>query len=236
MANSFREKVEVVLTSRFFIFETILITSFVMWWFGGLGFVAGLVIALITLWASKWDWSYFGLGSIKWLNAFVCALAFTIIIILLVDFLLEPTIETITSQVVNLEQFDGLRGNFLNLIARLAIVWVFIAFGEEFFYRGYLMNRLAHLLGNNNTAWVIAAIFSSTIFGLAHEYQGISGMITAGSVGLILAVAFLRNRNNLLIVILTHGIYDTYGLTMIYLNKETLIKDWVIETTQQLLK
>ena len=59
-----------------------------MWWFGGPGYLVGLAISLVTLWAIKWDWSYFGLGEAKWISSIVPAIGYTMIIILLNDFLI----------------------------------------------------------------------------------------------------------------------------------------------------
>jgi len=234
-SKTFREKVKSIFTSRFFIFETILITGFIMWWFGGPGYLLGLAISLVTLWAIKWDWSWFGLEEAKWIASIVPAIGYTMIIILLNDFLIEPLTEILTNEPVDLSNFDGMRGNLQNLLIMLAIMWVMAAFGEEFFYRGYVMKRLAILFGNNNSSWILAVFISSILFGLTHGYQGISGMITTGIVGLILALAFYRNRSNLAVGILTHGIYDTYGVLLIYFEKELVLKNIMIEIYQTII-
>ncbi len=234
-SRTFREKAGSILTSRFFIFETILITSFLMWWYGSPGYLIGLAISLITLWSIKWDWSWFGLGKIKWMASIVPALGYTLLIIILNDLLIEPLTEIIFKEQVDLSNFDGMRGNVLNLIIMLVIMWTMAAFGEEFFYRGYIMKRLATLFGDSNMSWIMAAIISSFVFGLVHAYQGISGIITTGIVGFILAMAFYKNRQNLLIAMLTHGIYDTYGIILIFVSKERWLKDLMIEMYQSII-
>lgn len=233
--KTFREKAESFLTGNFFILETILISTFLMAWIGGPGYLAGLFAALLTLWSTRWDWSYFGLGKVKWASSILPALGYVMLIILFNDFLIEPLVELMTGESIILESFDGLRENFLNLLMMLVIMWVVAAFGEEFFYRGYVMNRLAHIMGNKKISWLIAAILSSVIFGITHSYQGISGMITTGTVALFLALAFYRNKNNLLLGMLVHGIYDTYGLTMIYLNKKLFMKNIMIDIYQSII-
>jgi len=60
-------------------------------------------------------------------------------------------------------------------------------------------------------------------------------MITTGLVGLILAIAFYQNKNNLIVGILGHGIYDTYGLTLIYFGKELYIKNMMTEIFQSIV-
>jgi len=234
--KTFREKASSILTSRFFIFETILIASFLMWWLGGPGYLIGLAISILSLWAIKWDWSWFGLGKIKWAASIGPAIGFTLLIILLNDMLMEPLTEIIFNEHVDLSNFDGMRGNILNLLIMLTIIWVMAAFGEEFFYRGYIMRRLAFLFGDSNFAWILAAVFSSTVFGLTHAYQGISGMVTTGLVGFVLSMAFCKNRQNLVVAMLTHGIYDTYGIFLIYFSKERILKDHMIEIFQSIFQ
>ncbi len=234
--KTFRDKAILFLTGHFFILETILISTFIMSWIGGPGYLIGLFAALITLWATRWDWSYFGLGSIKWTRSILPALGYVMLIIIFNDFLIEPLVEVITGEGIQLESFDGLRGNLSSLLIMLAIMWVIAAFGEEFFFRGYAMNRLAHILGNKKSSWIIAIILSSVIFGVVHGYQGINGIITAGMVGLILGLAFYRNKDNLIVGILAHGIYDTYGLTMIYFGNELYIKNIMIEIYQSIIQ
>lgn len=235
-SKTLREKANSFLTGPFFIFETILISTFIMVWIGGPGYLVGLFVALVTFWATGWDWSYFGLGKVKWTIAILPAIGYVILIILLNDFLMEPLVELLVGEGVNLESFDWLRGDLPKLLIMLVIMWVIAAFGEEFFFRGYIMNRLAHILGNKRSSWIIAVIISSVAFGIAHGYQGLSGMISTGLVGLILGLAFYQNRNNLIVGMLVHGIYDTYGLTLIYLGKELVIKNMMVEIYQSIIR
>ncbi|HMC00384.1 MAG TPA: CPBP family intramembrane glutamic endopeptidase [Flavobacteriaceae bacterium] len=76
------------------------------------------------------------------------------------------------------------------------------------------------LLGDNKSTMWIAVTFSSLLFGLGHEYQGASGMISTGVVSLILDAIFIKNKNLLWFTILTHGFYDVIGITLIYFSLE----------------
>lgn len=57
------------------------------------------------------------------------------------------------------------------------------AFCEEFLYRGYLLAVLSARLHSVGWGWVV----SSVAFGLAHTYQGVSGVVRAGLLGALLA-------------------------------------------------
>ena len=222
-----REKIAMLFTNPFFIIEVIILCSFLMYMYGGLGYILGIIIAVITLWALDWDLSYFGIGKVKWWYSLKQAVLYTLIIILLNDLLLSPIIELYLFQDIDLSAFDSLRGNTMNLFIMLLFMWIAAAFGEEFLYRGYLMKRSAILLGNTKRAWIIALFISATIFGFSHAYQGPGGILTTGLVGLILAYIFYEHRENLMIPILTHGIYDSYGIYLIYLSKDQWPKEFV---------
>ncbi len=62
------------------------------------------------------------------------------------------------------------------------------AFCEEFVYRGYLLAQLSQWLDSG--FWGI--VLSSVAFGLAHAYQGPSGMLRAGLLGALLAYPVFR--------------------------------------------
>ena len=58
---------------------------------------------------------------------------------------------------------------------------------EELLYRGWLVNILRVATGS---VWVAVGV-GALVFGIAHAYQGIQGMLRAGFVGLQLAVLFV---------------------------------------------
>ncbi len=62
------------------------------------------------------------------------------------------------------------------------------AFCEEYLYRGYLLTQLAQWFHSVSWAWVI----SSAVFGLAHIYQGFSGVVRAALLGALLAYPVVR--------------------------------------------
>lgn len=62
------------------------------------------------------------------------------------------------------------------------------AFCEEYLYRGYLLGLLIQVF--HSGAWGV--LISSLFFGLAHIYQGASGVMRAGLLGAFLAYPLLR--------------------------------------------
>ena len=70
-------------------------------------------------------------------------------------------------------------------------------------------------------------IISSVLFGLAHWYQGKSGVLSTGIVGAVLGILFIASGFNLWLPILTHGFIDTVGLFLIYVNADKTLKERV---------
>ena len=194
-------------------------------------FFFGLGIAFLILWGSNFDWSKFGIGKkINW-KTVLKSLLITVLLIIGFDILLDPILKMFLGE-FDLSSFDHVRGDLGGYIALMIIMWVFAAFGEEFLFRGYYMKAFAELLGNNNKAWLLSAITTSIYFGVSHGYQGTIGMVSSFLWAFCIAMIFNKNRNNLLLLVLVHGLYDTVGITLLYLNKDHIISDWV----QQFLK
>jgi len=76
---------------------------------------------------------------------------------------------------------------------------------EEILFRGFLIWYFQQIGGI-----VLAVIFSSILFGLAHSYQGIQGGIRTGFIGLILALGYIFS-GSLLPVIFFHIAGDIYS-------------------------
>jgi len=202
-------------------------------WKNDLAFFLGLIFVLILLWARKWDWKFVGIEKPKsWKKLLFKSLIYSVLILIVVDIIITPWVEYILNTTVDLSSLNGIRGNFLNYIIFILIMWVIAAFGEEFVFRGLLVKRLGILLGNSKFTMWIAVVFSSLLFGLGHEYQGISGMISTGVVSFILGAIFIKNKNILWFTILTHGFYDVIGITLIYFSLEqdvyNILKNFII--------
>lgn len=81
------------------------------------------------------------------------------------------------------------------------------AFCEEFLFRGYLLTQLNHWFHSVSWPWVLCSV----AFGLAHSYQGWSGMIRAGLLGALLAYPVVR-LGSLYPSMLAHWLIDAVAL------------------------
>jgi uncharacterized protein len=81
------------------------------------------------------------------------------------------------------------------------------AFCEEFLYRGFLLTQMHDWLHSLLWAWVV----SSIAFGLAHCYQGWSGMARAALLGALLAYPVVH-WGSLYPAMLAHWMIDSLAL------------------------
>lgn len=117
------------------------------------------------------------------------------------------------------DRWGQVEGSLPHYLLWLGIVWTAAAFGEEMFFRGYLITRLGAAFGGGRVATVAAVIISAAIFGYGHfYYQGLRGAVVTGGIGLAFGTMFLLYRRNLWPLILLHGVIDTLTFTALYLD------------------
>ena len=202
----------------------IIITSFRR--LPGIGVIAALVIIGITIWL-RGD-GLIGLGFFppaNWGTTVLWSLLLGIAIQFASTLILEPFADKVTHSTTDHSAFEGLRGNLRNFLFVLLLVWILVAFAEEIIFRGYVMGDMAELMGTSNAALTINLLVSSILFGLAHWYQGRSGALSTGVIGVLLGILFIASDFNLWLPILTHGFIDTVGLFLIYINADKILKE-----------
>ena len=144
------------------------------------------------------------------------ALAVSVAIAAMSFYLMGPLLERMTGEKTDLSAFASLQGNVGMLFFWLTLSWTVAAFGEEIVFRGYLMERVAALVGGS-TGWWVGLIVISVFFGLGHSYQGLPGMIETGVIGFAYGLIYLLSGRNIWMPILAHGFSDTIGFLLIYL-------------------
>ena len=100
----------------------------------------------------------------------------------------------------------------------VGVGWFGAALGEELFYRGFILNRASDCFGKSKLGWSVALIIQAAIFGLAHSYQGLSGIIATAIIALSSGVIYLIAKRRLFPLIVAHAITDTIGLPAFYIN------------------
>lgn len=223
-----RKVIQNILFHPLAIILIIVFSAILSYFTGGLGTIFGIVVAFLALWSSGFDWELFSLSKPNWFNNFSQSFVYAVLLFIVFDIIIQPFIEVAFGK-IDLEGLDFIRGNFQNYILFCILMWVMAAFGEEFLYRGFFMKQIAILFGNSQNVWIFSAAIIGVIFGLAHAYQGISGVLTTGIIGFFFGLIFSKNRKNLWLLIFIHGLYDMIGITLIYLDCERIIVDEIIK-------
>ncbi|HET6646025.1 MAG TPA: type II CAAX endopeptidase family protein [Pyrinomonadaceae bacterium] len=179
-----------------------------------------LLFGWLMLWLRGIGWRDLGLRRpASWPWTLVMGVAIGIAYQYLSLYVVEPLIARLTGNLPDVSQFAPLIGNKFFLFISIVISWTLAAFGEELAFRGYLMNRIADLVGSSPRGWAISVTLVSALFGIVHLYQGASGMIAITLTGLLLGGLYLATGRNLWLPIIVHGVNDTLGFLLIFLGK-----------------
>ncbi|MCI0351162.1 MAG: CPBP family intramembrane metalloprotease [Acidobacteriales bacterium] len=179
-----------------------------------------LPLAWISLRIRGLKWRDIGFARYQtWGRTVMVALLAALVISALELFVTGPLLTRLSGRSANLEDFRPLVGNVKLLAILLALNWPLAAFGEEFIFRGYLLNRLAGVGNYTPPAWAVSVVISSVAFGLAHTYQDITGAVEAGIDGALLALLYLRCDRKLAVPMIAHGVTNTIDFILIYLGR-----------------
>jgi membrane protease YdiL (CAAX protease family) len=130
--------------------------------------------------------------------------------------LLTPIAEAITGIPRDLSAFEFVRGNLAPYLELMPRIWLGAAICEEIVFRAFLIGRLEAAFGGaSRVATAAAVLLSSVLFGFAHTYQGPTGVLITGVLGLIFACAYAYGGRNLWLNIVVHGVYDTLSLGLV---------------------
>jgi membrane protease YdiL (CAAX protease family) len=130
--------------------------------------------------------------------------------------LLTPVAEAITGIPRDLSAFEDVRGNLSLYLVLMPRIWIGAAICEEIVFRGFLIGRLEAAFGGAARFTTAAAVLlSSVLFGFAHTYQGPTGVLITGVLGLIFACVYAYGGRNLWLNIVVHGVYDTLSLGLV---------------------
>jgi membrane protease YdiL (CAAX protease family) len=176
------------------------------------------LVALGSMWLRRASWRSLGLAlPARWGRIALIGLAAGAAMWAFEFFILQNLLLRITGELPDLHEFDDLVGDFTLLMIYLALNLVLAAFGEEFVWRGFALTRMAGVLGGGALAWIAALLVVNAGFGLAHLYQGVSGVVETAWAGLLLGALYLATGRNLLAPMIAHFVSNTIDFTLIYL-------------------
>lgn len=182
--------------------------------FGGIPVL--VVLGLVSVWLRRAGQSGIVQGERPGLKLVLLSSAFGVAYQAVCLWVLDPLVIELTGVRQDLSIFAGIRGNVRLLTLDLGLVWTLAAFGEEFVFRGYLLNRIAQLWDGPRAALSMGVVLSSALWSISHFYQGIAGVILVTLHGFVFGVLYLLVRRNLWFTIFAHGVYDTTALLLIF--------------------
>jgi membrane protease YdiL (CAAX protease family) len=198
------------------------------WRFSGpVSLVTLLILLTVYLQRRGIYWSGMGLGAVpgaksKWLMVPQTLLG--IVAIIITGIVTQVALQAIgieplpEGQDVATDRFAGIAGNLPVYLMWLGIGIVSGGLAEEMFFRGYLITRLQTVFKGLHLAPVLAVVVAGMIFGYGHfYYQGLSGWIATGMIGVVIGTLFLLYKRNLWPLIIAHAFVDALGMTSMYM-------------------
>jgi len=179
--------------------------------------IFALVIMLQSKYFRKENWTQYGFKAVQQKQLFI-AVAIGIIFGFADNFLVEPLITKLVGAEPDLSSYEGVKGNIAGLIGMLALGWLVGGLFEEFFFRGYLFNRINSLFTNPVLQKSISILVVSVVFAFAHNYQGIGGIIGTFWFSVVMSLLYFYFGRNVWYLILIHGLYDTVGIFRLFLS------------------
>ena len=187
----------------------------------GWGILASIVVIGLVL-GSRGD----GLGALgfsapaSWWQTVALALALSVALQLLSIVLVEPLAERLTGVPHDHSVVAGVKGSWKAFALWMIVVWLVVAPFEEIIFRGFLMTEVARIVGTSPWANALNVLVVSVVFGLAHGYQGKSGVVSTTVVAIALGWIFVASEYDLWLAILTHGFIDTVGIAAVALGAD----------------
>ena len=184
-----------------------------------LAYALSIAAASVVLYRQGTGWRQIGLARPKsWPRTVLLAIATLVMLFLVINVvqwiaLSQPGLAT---QPADVSRFNPLEGNLPLLLFYLLLAWTTITFGEEMFFRAFLISQLEIVFQNTKVATVLAVLVSSITFGLAHYQEGPVGIVETFAMGLLFGAVYLGTGRNLWVTIIAHGLANTLRFVFVF--------------------
>jgi hypothetical protein len=184
-----------------------------------LGYVLAIVVGALILKRQGSGWRLIGLARpASWPKTLLAGLgaaigaiaAFVLTQVIVIGVL---TALGMSPPEIDQSRFNPVEGNLPLLLLMLALAWTTIAFGEELFYRAFMISRMVDHAGMSNK---LAITVSAIVFALVHFAEGPVGILSNGSFALLFGWIYLKSRRNLWITCIGHGLINSLRFMLLY--------------------
>ena len=125
-----------------------------------------LLFGWLSLWLRRVGWRKVGLTRPRsWTKTVAAAIVIGLAYDALDIKVVLPLLHRMTGEPLDLAAFASLKGNTGMLLTLIAASWISAAFPEELLYRGYVLNRLADILGRTATSWTVCVAWPASRSG-----------------------------------------------------------------------
>lgn len=184
-----------------------------------LGYVFSILLGSWVLKRRSSSWREIGLARpVSWSKTILYGIFAFISAVFVITFVetLVVNIPGLNLAPPDISRFDVLEGNLTFLIFALAGAWTTIAFGEEMFYRAFLVTRLNLVFSSIKFSRALAIVVGGVVFGLAHFAEGPAGIASNGAFGILFSWIYLRSKQNLWITIIAHGLLNSIRFVAVF--------------------
>jgi hypothetical protein len=185
-----------------------------------LGYVLSILVASVVLKLKGSSWRQIGLARPQsWKRTILLGIG-VLVALLIMNIALQvvainlPGVEV---PAIDQSRFNPLEGNLVMFLLFVVLSWTTIAFGEEMFYRAFLITQLGEVFPGSELGSALILLLSSTIFGLVHWVEGPLGVINTFAMGLLLGAVYLYSGRNLWITIIAHGLANSIRFLFLFL-------------------
>jgi len=182
--------------------------------------MAGLVLLCTWfLWRGGEHWADVGLRRPpRWWSVPLLVAGGFVLLIALSGVMYRVVLPAIGATPPEVDALQAIRGDLAAyLYMAIPVAWGSAAFGEELVVRGFLLDRIAKVIGSSGTpTYVAAVVVQAALFGASHLYQGIGGALLTGAVGLLFGLLWLGGGRNLWACIVLHGVINFIAYTEAY--------------------
>jgi membrane protease YdiL (CAAX protease family) len=185
-----------------------------------LGYILSILVASLVLKLRGSSWRQIGLARPQsWKRTVLLGIG-TLVAFFFISIALQViAINLPGAEVPAIDQsrFNPLEGNLVMFLLFVVLAWTTIAFGEEMFYRAFLITQFGDIFPGSKLGSVLALLSSSLIFGLVHWVEGPLGIVNTFAMGLLLGAVYLRSGRNLWITIIAHGLANSIRFLFLFL-------------------